>query len=88
MGLVASRPLLSTSGMLNLQASRVKLEAKGGSFELHNLRDSVLSWLQHWSQEAQQRLWARLEPALVAFQESCNALGQVSSNVVSTRVPS
>ena len=79
MGLLASRPLLSVSEMLNVQVSRVNLAANGNSFKLDKLRDSVLSWLQHWSQEAQQQLWGRLEPALVAFQEPCNALSQVSS---------
>ena len=78
-GLFASRPLLSISGMLYLQVSRVNLAAKRGSFKLDKLRDSVLSWLQHWSQDAQQQLWGRLEPALVAFQAPCNALSQVSS---------
>lgn len=57
----------------------MNLAAKEGKIKLHNLRDSVLSWLQHWSQEAQQQLWGRLEPALVAFQESCNPPSQVSS---------
>ena len=75
----ASRPLLSTSELLNWQVSRVNLAAKEGKIKLHNLRNSVLSWLQHWSQEAQQQLWGRLEPALVAFQEACNPPSQVSS---------
>ena len=79
LGPLAGRLLLSTTEMMDLQVFRVNLAAKGGSFKLHKLLDSVLSWLQHWSQEAQQELWGRLEPALKAFQEPCNALSQVSS---------
>ena len=87
MGPLASRPLLDISGMLNLQATRVNLAAKGGSFKLHKLRDNVLSWLQHWSREAQQQLWGRLEPALVVFQEPCDAPKQVTTHLNKNKGP-